>query len=91
MSLTRGKLAIEATAIINFCARLFYAAMLLALCIFNSALYMNNSRKFQTWNHGRVVVSEEAIGELKTAKKEGRFSEALLDRREKLKSDRYCK
>ncbi|KAF9983368.1 hypothetical protein BGZ75_005164 [Mortierella antarctica] len=51
----------------------------------------DQSRKFQTWNHGRVVVSEEAIGELKMAKKEGRFSEALLDRREKLKSDRYCK
>ncbi|KAG0202873.1 hypothetical protein BGX28_004749 [Mortierella sp. GBA30] len=51
----------------------------------------DQSRKFQTWNHGRVVVSNEDIGDLKKAKKEGRFSEALLDRREKLKSDRYCK
>ncbi|KAK3818492.1 MAG: FRG1-like family-domain-containing protein [Benniella sp.] len=49
------------------------------------------SRKFQTWNHGRVVVSQEDSGELRKAKKEGRMSEALLDRREKLKSDRYCK
>ncbi|KAF9116158.1 hypothetical protein BGX27_004498 [Mortierella sp. AM989] len=49
------------------------------------------SRKFQTWNHGRVIVSQENVGDLKKAKKEGRFSEALLDRREKLKSDRYCK
>ncbi|KAG0087161.1 hypothetical protein BGZ93_000587 [Podila epicladia] len=49
------------------------------------------SRKFQTWNHGRVVVSERDIKELDKAKKQGRFSEALLDRREKVKSDRYCK
>ncbi|KAF9391911.1 hypothetical protein CPB97_005038 [Podila verticillata] len=49
------------------------------------------SRKFQTWNHGRVVVSERDIRELDKAKKQGRFSEALLDRREKVKSDRYCK
>ncbi|KAF9435772.1 hypothetical protein BGZ76_005559 [Entomortierella beljakovae] len=49
------------------------------------------SRKFQTWNHGRVIVSHEDVGDLKKAKKDGRFSEALLDRREKLKSDRYCK
>ncbi|KAG0309131.1 hypothetical protein BGZ98_005070 [Dissophora globulifera] len=52
---------------------------------------MEQSRKFQTWNHGRVIVSEESMKGLRQAKKEGRFSEALLDRREKLKSDRYCK
>ncbi|KAF9980378.1 hypothetical protein BGZ65_005172 [Modicella reniformis] len=52
---------------------------------------MEQSRKFQTWNHGHVVVSQEDIGDLKKAKNEGRISEALLDRREKLKSDRYCK
>ncbi|KAF9907941.1 hypothetical protein EC991_010381 [Linnemannia zychae] len=51
----------------------------------------DQSRKFQTWNHGRVIVSNESVKELSKAKKEGRFSEALLDRREKLKSDRYCK
>ncbi|KAG0359911.1 hypothetical protein BG005_011882 [Podila minutissima] len=49
------------------------------------------SRKFQTWNHGRIVVSDRDIRELDKAKKQGRFSEALLDRREKVKSDRYCK
>ncbi|KAF8947655.1 hypothetical protein BGZ47_008288 [Haplosporangium gracile] len=52
---------------------------------------LDQSRKFQTWNHGRVIVSNESVKELNKAKKEGRFSEALLDRREKLKSDRYCK
>ncbi|KAI1315089.1 hypothetical protein EDD11_001331 [Mortierella claussenii] len=52
---------------------------------------LEQNRKFQTWNHGRVIVSNENLGDLKKAKKEGRFSEALLDRREKLKSDRYCK
>ncbi|KAF9412947.1 hypothetical protein BGZ94_000871 [Podila epigama] len=49
------------------------------------------SRKYQTWNHGRVIVSDRDVRELNKAKKEGRFSEALLDRREKVKSDRYCK
>ena len=53
--------------------------------------FFQSSRKFQTWNHGKVVVSQEDVGKLKKAKNEGRYSEALLDRREKLKSDRYCK
>ncbi|KAI8602226.1 FRG1-like family-domain-containing protein [Dissophora ornata] len=52
---------------------------------------LEQNRKFQTWNHGRVIVSTEGMSDLKKAQKEGRFSEALLDRREKLKSDRYCK
>ncbi|KAG0242053.1 hypothetical protein BGX31_000678 [Mortierella sp. GBA43] len=52
---------------------------------------LEQSRKFQTWNHGRVIVSQEDVGDLRKARKDGRMSEALLDRREKLKSDRYCK
>jgi len=45
---------------------------------------------YQAWGAGRSVVSHDDRTELKKAKKEGRLSEALLDRRAKLKSDRFC-
>ncbi|KAG0051443.1 hypothetical protein BGZ83_003781 [Gryganskiella cystojenkinii] len=57
----------------------------------NKDYEFDQTRKFQTWNHGKVIVSNEDVGKLKKAREEGRYSEALLDRREKLKSDRYCK
>ncbi|KAI3610764.1 actin-bundling protein [Moniliophthora roreri] len=44
----------------------------------------------QAWGAGRSVVSAQDKKELKQAKKEGRLAEALLDRRSKLKSDRFC-
>lgn len=44
----------------------------------------------QAWGAGRSVVSKEDKRELKRARKEGRLAEALLDRRAKLKSDRFC-
>ncbi|KAG1803714.1 FRG1-like family-domain-containing protein [Suillus plorans] len=44
----------------------------------------------QAWGAGRSVVSQEDKKELKRARKEGRLAEALLDRRAKLKSDRFC-
>ncbi|KAF9265499.1 hypothetical protein L218DRAFT_957079 [Marasmius fiardii PR-910] len=45
---------------------------------------------YQAWGAGRSVVSESDRKELKRARKEGRLAEALLDRRSKLKSDRFC-
>jgi len=45
---------------------------------------------FQAWGAGRSIVSTEDKKELKKAAKEGRLSEAMLDRRAKLKSDRFC-
>ncbi|KDR73512.1 hypothetical protein GALMADRAFT_124680 [Galerina marginata CBS 339.88] len=44
----------------------------------------------QAWGAGRSVVSSEDKKELKQARKEGRLAEAMLDRRAKLKSDRFC-
>ncbi|KAG1772824.1 FRG1-like family-domain-containing protein [Suillus occidentalis] len=44
----------------------------------------------QAWGAGRSVVSKQDKRELKRARKEGRLAEALLDRRAKLKSDRFC-
>ncbi|KAG0269226.1 hypothetical protein DFQ27_004466 [Actinomortierella ambigua] len=56
-----------------------------------ASLEHEQTRKYQTWSHGRVVVSERNARELKRARLDGRLNEALLDRREKVKSDRYCK
>jgi len=46
--------------------------------------------KFQLWGAGRRVISKDDKRELKKARNEGRLNEALLDRRAKLKSDRFC-
>lgn len=43
------------------------------------------SRKYQTWGSGVSVVSHDDRREIKKARKEGRISEAMLDRRAKLK------
>ncbi|KAF9052918.1 FRG1-like family-domain-containing protein [Panaeolus papilionaceus] len=45
---------------------------------------------YQAWGAGRSVVSAEDKKALKRARKEGKLAEALLDRRSKLKSDRFC-
>ncbi|KAF9075157.1 FRG1-like family-domain-containing protein [Rhodocollybia butyracea] len=45
---------------------------------------------YQAWGAKRSVVSNSDKKELKRARKEGRLAEALLDRRAKLKSDRFC-
>jgi len=48
------------------------------------------NRIYQSWGAGRAVVSMDDTRALKKARKEGRLAEALLDRRAKLKSDRFC-
>ncbi|KAF8911964.1 FRG1-like family-domain-containing protein [Gymnopilus junonius] len=48
------------------------------------------NRVYQAWGAGRSIVSTEDKKELKRARKEGRLAEAMLDRRAKLKSDRFC-
>ncbi|KAM5535205.1 hypothetical protein V8D89_011141 [Ganoderma adspersum] len=50
----------------------------------------STNKLYQAWGAGRSIVSEDDKTELKRAKKEGRLAEALLDRRAKLKSDRFC-
>jgi len=47
-------------------------------------------RKMQARGMGRLVGSAEDSQKLKKAKKEGRKNEEMLDRRMKVKSDRYC-
>ncbi|KZO90518.1 hypothetical protein CALVIDRAFT_542635 [Calocera viscosa TUFC12733] len=51
---------------------------------------VETNHSFQAWGAGRSVTSHEDIRELKKARKEGTLSEAMLDRRRKLKSDRFC-
>jgi len=50
----------------------------------------SSNRMYQTWGAGKVVLSQDDKKQLKEARKEGRLAEALLDRRSKLKSDRFC-
>ncbi|KAL4640551.1 protein FRG1 [Arapaima gigas] len=52
---------------------------------------VNYVKKFQSFQDRRLRVNEGDCGELKKARLEGKFHEALLDRRSKMKADRYCK
>lgn len=49
------------------------------------------SKKFQSWKDNRVQVCGESRDGLDAAQQKGKLHEALLDRREKMKADRYCK
>lgn len=51
----------------------------------------NYVMKYQKFQDKKVRLSKEDQKELSTAKNEGILHEKLLDRREKMKSDRYCK
>ncbi|KAI9003566.1 FRG1-like family-domain-containing protein [Gaertneriomyces semiglobifer] len=48
-------------------------------------------KKFHSYGGGRLVLSHEDAKELQKAKKEGSLHEAMLDRRAKMKSDKFCK
>ncbi|KAJ3153736.1 hypothetical protein HDU86_005069 [Geranomyces michiganensis] len=55
------------------------------------ALELESIKKFHSWGGGRLVVSQEDSQDLRKAKQQGQLNEALLDRRAKLKSDKFCK
>ena len=51
----------------------------------------NYVRKFQKFQDKKLRICTESKKELKKAKEEGKLHESLLDRRSKMKADRYCK
>lgn len=52
---------------------------------------MFHRKKFQKFQDKRLRICSEDAKELEAAKTEGTFHEKLLDRRSKMKADRYCK
>ncbi|RKO88742.1 FRG1-like protein, partial [Blyttiomyces helicus] len=55
------------------------------------ALELDQIKRFHSWGGGRVVMTNEDTRLLEEAKKAGQINEALLDRRARLKSDKFCK
>ncbi|KAI0988158.1 hypothetical protein GJ496_000126 [Pomphorhynchus laevis] len=51
----------------------------------------NQVRLYQKFQDKKLRLNPGAVDDLKYAKKQGTLHERLLDRREKMKSDRYCK
>ncbi|KAJ1874503.1 hypothetical protein LPJ71_011676, partial [Coemansia sp. S17] len=50
------------------------------------------AKRFQSFQGGRPrPTAERNMPDLNSAKQAGKYGEGLLDRREKTKSDRYCK
>lgn len=48
-------------------------------------------KKFQKFQDKKLRINKSDVKELEAAKEEGNLHETLLDRRSKMKADRYCK
>ncbi|OAF65528.1 hypothetical protein A3Q56_06766 [Intoshia linei] len=51
----------------------------------------NYIKKFQSFENNKYVINKESRRNLRSAKGEGKLYETLLNRREKMKSDKFCK
>jgi protein FRG1 len=56
-----------------------------------SQIEENYVRQFQKFQDKKIKINQESKKELKKAKEMGKLHEGLLDRRSKMKADRYCK
>lgn len=54
-------------------------------------LNVNYRKKFQKFQDKKLRLNDGGVVELKRAKMDGNLHETLLDRRSKMKADRYCK
>ena len=49
------------------------------------------AKKYQHWEDMRMKISKEDVTDIKRARGDGTLHTTLLDRRAKMKSDKYCK
>ncbi|OTF69203.1 hypothetical protein BLA29_012074 [Euroglyphus maynei] len=52
---------------------------------------INYVKKFQSFQDKKLRLNDNSVQSLKDAKTKGRLHEELLDRRAKMKSDKFCK